>query len=113
MFNNYSLNNLEIEKIILDFEDEMKKASKIVDGKINEKCIQEIRIALFKKLSRNRNKKNWKNFKKFSEFCIFAHAPWHLYSRRTNSYFLRKWGKCYGNNYNDFSQTLFATLSFI
>jgi len=58
MFNNFSLNNLEIEKILLDFENEMKKASKIIDGKINEKCIHEIRIAIFNKLSRNRNKKN-------------------------------------------------------
>ena len=56
MFNNYSLNNLEIEKILLEFEDEIKKAS-IIDGIIDEDCVQTIRIAVYKKLSRNKIKK--------------------------------------------------------
>lgn len=54
MFNNFSLNNLEIEKILLEFDGEIKKASKI-SGKVDEDCVQTIRIALYRKLSRNRN----------------------------------------------------------
>jgi len=54
MFNNFSLNNLEIEKILIEFDREIKKASKI-SGKVDEDCVQTIRIALYKKLSRNKN----------------------------------------------------------
>lgn len=53
MFNNFSLSNLEIEKIILDFENEIKRASKI-NGKVDEDCSQTIRIAIYKKLSQNK-----------------------------------------------------------
>lgn len=54
-FNNYSLNNMEIEKIINDFDSIIEQASKI-NGKIDEDCEQKIRIALFNKLSKNRKK---------------------------------------------------------
>lgn len=53
MFNNLSLSNEEIEKILWDFDSEIKRASKI-DGKLDEDCVQTIRIAIYKKLSRNR-----------------------------------------------------------
>lgn len=53
MFNNFSLSNLEIEKILSDYESEIKRASKI-DGKIDNDCSQEIRIAIYKKLSKNK-----------------------------------------------------------
>jgi len=53
MFNNFSLNNDEIEKILLDFDSEIKGASKI-NGKVDEDCVQTIRIALYRKLSRNK-----------------------------------------------------------
>lgn len=54
MFNNFSLNNLEIEKILKDFEIQIKEESKI-NGKIDEECVQTIRIAIFRKLSKNKN----------------------------------------------------------
>lgn len=54
MFNNFSLNNFEIEKILFDFESEIKKASKI-NGKVDEDCVQTIRIAIYRKLSKNKN----------------------------------------------------------
>ena len=53
MFNNLSLSNAEIEKILFDFDSEIKRASKI-NGKVDEDCVQTIRIAIYKKLSRNR-----------------------------------------------------------
>lgn len=53
MFNNFSLSNIEIEKILLDFEDEIKRASKI-NGKLDTDCSQEIRIAIYRKLSKNK-----------------------------------------------------------
>ena len=37
IFNNYTLSNEEIEKIIEDFRPDIKKASKI-NGKIDEDC---------------------------------------------------------------------------
>ena len=43
-----------IEKILLDFNDEIKNATKIINGKVDEKCVQEIYIAIFKKLSKNK-----------------------------------------------------------
>lgn len=55
LFNNYSLSNEEIEKILKDFRGEIKRASKI-DGKINEDCEQKIMITIYQKLSRNREK---------------------------------------------------------
>lgn len=54
-FNNYNLSNLEIEKILKDFETKIRQASKI-NGKIDEDCEQKIRIAIFNKLSKNRKK---------------------------------------------------------
>ena len=54
-FNNYSLSNLEIEKILTEFAPIIRKASKI-DGKVDEDCEQKIRYALFNKLSKNRKK---------------------------------------------------------
>lgn len=56
MFNNFTLNNFEIEKILLEFDSEIRKASKI-SGKVDEDCVQTIRVALFRKLSKNKNKK--------------------------------------------------------
>lgn len=53
MFNNFSLNNLEIERILLEFDSEIKKASKI-RGKVNEDCVQAIYVAIFRKLSKNK-----------------------------------------------------------
>ena len=53
MFNNFSLTNLEIEKILLEFESEIKRASKI-SGIVDEDCVQAIRIAIFRKLSKNK-----------------------------------------------------------
>ena len=55
IFNNYTLSNEEIEKIIKDFRQDIKNASKI-NGKIDEDCEQKIMIALYQKLSRNRKK---------------------------------------------------------
>lgn len=43
MFNNFSLSNLEIEKILSDFDAEIKRASKI-DVKVDEDCCQTIKI---------------------------------------------------------------------
>lgn len=55
IFNNYTLSNEEIEKIIKDFRQDIKNASKI-KGKIDEDCEQKIMIAIYQKLSRNRKK---------------------------------------------------------
>ena len=55
IFNNYTLSNEEIEKIIEDFRPDIKKASKI-NGKIDEDCEQKIMSAIYQKLSRNRKK---------------------------------------------------------
>lgn len=54
-FNNYNLSNLEIEKILKELDSIIKQASKI-NGQIDEDCEQKIRIAIFNKLSKNRNK---------------------------------------------------------
>ena len=45
IFNNYTLSNEEIEKIIKDFRQDIKNASKI-NGKIDEDCEQKIMIAI-------------------------------------------------------------------
>lgn len=55
-FNNYSLTNEEIEKILMDFMPEIKRASKI-NGILNEECEQKIMVTLYRKLSRNRKNK--------------------------------------------------------
>lgn len=52
-FNNYNLSNLEIEKILNEFEPMIRQASKI-KGQIDKDCEQKTRIALFNKLSKNR-----------------------------------------------------------
>lgn len=83
MFNNFSLNNLEIEKILKEYDGEIKRASKI-GGKVDEDCVQTIRIALYRKLSKN---KNWKNLKNFWKFVTFFVSPYHLPSRRINFHF--------------------------
>lgn len=57
MFNNFSLNKMEIEKILLDFDKEIKKVSKI-NGVVDNDCVQAIRIAIFRKLSMNNKEKN-------------------------------------------------------
>lgn len=54
-FNNYSLSNLEIEKILVEFEPIIKEASKIY-GKFDEECAQQIRLSIFRKLSKNYKK---------------------------------------------------------
>lgn len=54
-FNNYNLSNSEIEKILKELDSIIKQASKI-NGQIDEDCEQKIRIAIFNKLSKNRNK---------------------------------------------------------
>lgn len=56
-FNNYTLTNKEIENILQEYKDVIKKAAK-VNGKYDEDCEQKIKIAIFRKLSRHRNKKN-------------------------------------------------------
>lgn len=55
-FNNYSLSNAEIEKILEDFKYFIRYAATI-DGKLDEECEQKIRIAIFTKLSKNRKNK--------------------------------------------------------
>lgn len=52
-FNNYSLSNEEIEKIIKELRPVIKTASKI-NGVIDEECEQIIMITLYKKLSQNK-----------------------------------------------------------
>lgn len=54
-FNNYSLTNAEVEKIIKEFEKEIQTNS-IFFGKIDEDCEQEIRIQIYKALTRNSKK---------------------------------------------------------
>ena len=54
-FNNYSLSNKEIEKILKDFQFYIRRAATI-NGKLDEDCEQKIRIAIFRKLSKNRKK---------------------------------------------------------
>ena len=58
MFNNFSLSDNEILKIINDYKNLINKNS-IVNGKVDEDLQQEIYILIFKVLS-----KNIKNFKK-------------------------------------------------
>lgn len=53
MFNNCSLSNFEIDRVLIEFDKEIKKAAK-VNGKIDSDCVQAIRIAIFKKISKNR-----------------------------------------------------------
>ena len=55
-FNNYTLKDEEVLKIIKDFRDEIKKNS-IILGKYNEDCEQEIILKIYNSLTRNRNNK--------------------------------------------------------
>lgn len=47
-FNNYTLSNEEIEKILEQYDHLIKKATKNDD-----ECAQKIRIAIYRKLSKN------------------------------------------------------------
>ncbi len=55
MFNDFSLNDQEILKIIDDYQNLITKYS-MVDGRINEDIEQEIKLFIFKMLSKNRKK---------------------------------------------------------
>lgn len=52
-FNNYSLNDEEINKILIDYRSVIREASK-VKGKLDEECEQRIMIAVYNKLRKNR-----------------------------------------------------------
>ena len=54
LFNNFNLTNDEIEKILSEFNQEIKTAVKKLNGKPNEDYEQIIRVEIFKSLSRNR-----------------------------------------------------------
>lgn len=54
-FNCYSLTNEEVEKIIKEFEKEIRTNS-IFFGKVDEDCEQEIRIQIYKALTKNSKK---------------------------------------------------------
>lgn len=56
MFNNFNLTNKEILKIINDYSPLIRKKS-IKDNKFDEDISQEIKLLIFQKLSKNRNKK--------------------------------------------------------
>lgn len=56
LFNNYNLTNEEIEKIIINFEPDIKIAIKKLIGHSNQDYEQIIRFEIFKTLSRNRKK---------------------------------------------------------
>ena len=60
LFNEFNLTNEEIEKILLDFDNEIKNAIKKINGCENQDYEQVIRIQIYKALSRNRKK--FKNF---------------------------------------------------
>lgn len=53
MFNNFSLSDQEILKIIDDYNNLINKNS-IINGKIDEDLQQEIKLLIFKILSKNR-----------------------------------------------------------
>lgn len=55
MFNNFNLSDKEILKIINDYRNLINKNS-IINGKIDEDLQQEIRLLIFKVLSKNRKK---------------------------------------------------------
>ena len=56
LFNNFNLTNKEIEKILKEFDSEKKTAVKKITGKQNQDYEQNIRLEIFKSLSRNRKK---------------------------------------------------------
>lgn len=63
-FNNYSLSDDEVSRIIDLFKKEIRGNS-IIYGKYDEDCEQEISIAIYKSLTRNRIDKKEKNKKFF------------------------------------------------
>lgn len=56
LFNDLSLSNKEIERILKEFEDEIRLAIRKTIGRNDEDCEQNIKLALFKTLSKNRKK---------------------------------------------------------
>lgn len=56
LFNNFNLTNKEIEKILKEFDSDIKTAVKKITGKQNQDYEQNIRLEIFKSLSRNRKK---------------------------------------------------------
>ncbi len=56
LFNNFSLSNKEIEKILKEFQSEIKLAIRKTIGRNDEDYEQNIRLELFKTLSKNRKK---------------------------------------------------------
>lgn len=56
LFNNFNLANKEIEKILNEFDSDIKTAVKKITGKLNQDYEQIIRLEIFKSLSRNRKK---------------------------------------------------------
>lgn len=56
MFNDFNLSNKEILKIINDYDPLIRKKS-TKDNKFDEDISQEIKLLIFKKLSKNRNRK--------------------------------------------------------
>lgn len=55
MFNNFNLSDREILKIIDDYKNLINKKS-VINGEIDEDLQQEIRLMIFKILSKNRKK---------------------------------------------------------
>ncbi len=55
LFNNFSLSDDEVCKIIKQFESSIRKKS-YVFGKHNKDCEQEIRLQIYKVLTKNRKK---------------------------------------------------------
>ena len=54
LFNGFTLSNEEIEKILNDFDKEIKDAVRKINGSPNQDYEQIIRIQIFKRLSKNR-----------------------------------------------------------
>ena len=56
LFNDFNLTNQEIEKILKEFDREIKISLYRLNGKIREDYEQLIKIEIFKALSKNRKK---------------------------------------------------------
>ncbi len=56
MFNNFNLSDEEILKIMSDYKNLINKSS-VINGKIDEDLQQEIKLLVFKILSKNRKNK--------------------------------------------------------
>ena len=61
MFNNFDLSDQEILKIIEDYKNLINKNS-VVSGRFDEDLQQEIKLLIFKVLSKNRKNKKIKKF---------------------------------------------------